>query len=137
VRTLPDVKSLKSCADGERVSFRARALRVWEVGGLRMCLAGDPSALMRVELGATGVQEGVSYEFHNALVRTYEGGWHSVSIAYGGSAERLAEEVPVPQDPAYIERTFRILSGVQRKKGRAEGRLPPWQHPTKKGHGDR
>jgi hypothetical protein len=42
----------------------------------------------------------------------------------------LSEEVPAPQDEAYVERTFKILSGVQRKKGRREGRLPAWQHPA-------
>ena len=153
-KPLPDVKAIKACGDGDRVSFRARALRLWEVGGPRMCLAGDESALTRVEVGSAEVVEGCSYEFRDALVRehpsaslppgsrggaglggsgdrTGAGGWHSVSIAEGGQAVPLAEEVPISQDEAYIEFTYKILSGVQRKRGRKEGRLPPWQHPGK------
>jgi hypothetical protein len=64
-------------------------------------------------------------------VRQYPGGWTSLSIADGGVAVALSEDVPAPQDEAYIERTFKILSGVQRKKGRREGRLPAWQHPAR------
>ncbi len=128
---LPNVKAIKACGDGDRVSFRARALRFWEVGGPRMCLAGDESALTRVEVGDAGVEQGRSYEFRGALVREHPGGWHSVSIAEGGRAIPLADDVPISQDEAYIEYTYKILSGVQRKKGRKEGRLPPWQHPGK------
>jgi hypothetical protein len=124
------LKDLKEMGPGERASFRARVLRLWEVGGLRMALVGDESGLMRVELGAEEVEEGRSYEFQNAGVRQYEGGWTSVSIAEGGAAVALAEEIATPQDEAYIERTFKILSGVQRKKGRREGHLPPWRHPA-------
>ncbi len=139
-KPLPNVKAIKACRDGDRVSFRARALRLWEVGGPRMCLAGDASALTRVEVGSAEVVEGRSYEFRDALVREHPsaslragaGGWHSVSIAEGGQAVRLAEEVPISQDEAYIEFTYRILSGVQRKRGRKDGRLPPWQHPGKR-----
>jgi hypothetical protein len=65
-------------------------------------------------------------------VRQYPGGWTSLSIADGGSAIALPVDVPAPQDEAYVERTFKILSGVQRKKGRREGRLPAWQHPAEK-----
>ncbi len=138
-KPLPNVKAIKACGDGDRVSFRARALRLWEVGGPRMCLAGDESALTRVEVGSAEVVEGCSYEFRDALVRehpsaslrTGAGGWHSVSIAEGGQAVPLAEDVPISQDEAYIEFTYKILSGVQRKRGRREGRLPPWQHPGK------
>lgn len=127
--SLPNVKATKECAPGERVSFRARVLRLWEVGGLRMCLAGDASGLTRVELGDAAVEAGGSYEFREAAVRQYPGGWTSISIADGGPAVPLSEEIEVPQDEAYIERTFKILSGIQRKKGRREGRLPAWRHP--------
>ena len=48
---LGSVRDIKNFTSGDRVSFRARVLRVWEVGGLRMCLVGDESALTRVELG--------------------------------------------------------------------------------------
>jgi hypothetical protein len=124
------VRGTKSCAPGERVTFRARVLRVWGVGGLRMCLAGDESGLTRVETGDAAVERGRSYEFRNAAVHQYAGGWTSLSIAEGGSAIALPVDVQTPQNEAYIERTFKILSGVQRKKGRREGRLPAWQHPA-------
>ena len=130
-RTLADVKALKACSAGERVTFRARALRFWETGGLRMCLVGDRSGLTRVEVGDIEIEQGRSYEFREALVREYAGGWHSASVAGQGDVVPLDEEVPVSQDEAYIERTFKILSGVQRKKARREGRLPAWKHPAK------
>jgi hypothetical protein len=125
------VKGTKACAPGERTTFRARVLRVWEVGRLRMCLVGDESGLTRVETGEAAVERGRSYTFADATVRQYPGGWTSLSIADGGVAVALSEDVPAPQDEAYIERTFKILSGVQRKKGRREGRLPAWQHPAR------
>ncbi len=125
------VKDLKSLASGEEAGFRARVLRLWEVGGLRMALVGDDTGLTRVELGASAVGEGRSYAFQRASVRQYDGGWTSVSIAGSGAAQAIDEDVTVPQDEAYIERTFKILSGIQRKKGRREGRLPPWEHPAK------
>lgn len=127
---LPDVAAIKGSPAGDRVSFRARVLRLWEAGGLRMCLVGDASALTRIEIGDTEVEPGRSYEFRDALVREYPGGWHSASLADGGTAAPLAEEVAVPQDEAYIERTFKILSGIQTKKARREGRLEPWRHPA-------
>ena len=80
---LGSLRDLKACGTGDRVSFRARVLRVWEVGGLRMCLVGDKSALTRVELGKATVEVGRSYEFRDALVRAYPGhrrvhpGWNS------------------------------------------------------------
>jgi hypothetical protein len=132
-RTLTTLKELKSCADGEHVTFRARVLRSWEVGGLRMCLAGDESALTRVELGQVGVEEGRSYEFREAVAREYPGGWHSAALIETSEAVVLDDEIPVSQDEAYIERTFKILSGVQRKKGRAAGRIPPWRHSARSG----
>jgi hypothetical protein len=95
-----------------------------------MALVGDASGLTRVEIGDAAVEDG-SYEFRNARVVQYLRGWTSVSIAAGGEAVPLAEDIEVPQDEAYIERTFKILSGVQRKKGRKEGRLPAWEHPAK------
>ena len=124
------VKELKGLGSGERASFRAKVLRVWDAGGLRMALVGDASGLMRVELGAAAVEVGRSYAFRDADARQYPGGWTSVSVA-GGSVV-ACEDVPVPQDEAYIERTYKILAGVQRKKGRAEGRLPAWEHPAQK-----
>jgi len=124
------VRATKDCAPGERVSFRAKVLRTWEVGGLRMCLVGDASGLTRVETGDAAVEVGRSYEFRDAAVRQYPGGWTSVSISEGGAMVPLDEEIETPQDEAYVERTFKILSGVQRKKGRREGRLPAWQHPA-------
>ncbi|MDO8616525.1 MAG: hypothetical protein Q7T33_12455 [Dehalococcoidia bacterium] len=130
-RLLPNVKAVKACQTGELVSFRARALRLWETGGLRMCLAGDESALTRVEVGGADVRPGRSYEFRDALVREYPGGWHSASITPQGSAVPLTEDVPISQTEEYIEYTYKILTGVQRKKARREGRLPPWQHPAK------
>lgn len=130
-RPLEDLKALKTCAEGERVTFRARVLRVWEAGGLRMCLVGDSSALTRVEIGATPVQEAKSYEFRNAVVREYPGGWHSASLVEDSAAVPLDYDIAVSQDEAYIERTHKILSGVQRKKGRAAGRIAPWRHPAR------
>ena len=97
---------------------------------MRMCLAGDESGLTRVETGEAAVERERSYEFRDADVRQYPGGWTSLSIAESGSAISLPVDVPAPQDEAYVERTFKILSGVQRKKGRREGRLPAWQHPA-------
>lgn len=125
---LASVKEIKERAEGEFVSFRARALRFWETGGLRMCLVGDESGLTRVEVGDAALEEGKTYEFRNAVVKQYPGGWTSASIADGGDAVAAAEEVAISQDEAYIERTFKILSGIQRKKARQEGRMPPWRH---------
>ena len=126
---LGSVREIKACGAGDRVSFRARVLRMWEVGGLRMCLVGDESALTRVELGEATVEEGPSYEFRDALVQAYPGRWHSVSLTGGGKALPLAEDLPISQDEAYIERTYKILTGVQRKRARREGRVEPWTHP--------
>jgi hypothetical protein len=123
------VKDLKSLEPGEAATFRAKILRFWEIGGLRMALVGDQTGLMRVEIGGAQLEEGSSYEFRGASVQQYPGGWTSVSIAGGGEAVPT-EDVPVPQDATYIERTFKILSGIQRKKGRREGRLPAWRHPA-------
>jgi hypothetical protein len=130
---LSSVQEIKERAEGESVSFRARALRLWEIGEVRMCLAGDESALTRVEVGDANVKEGSSYEFRDAVVKQYPGGWTSASIVDGGEAVVVPDDVPVSQDEAYIERTFKILSGIQRKKARKEGRLPPWQHPSERG----
>jgi hypothetical protein len=128
---LESVREVKERRPGERVSFRARVLRAWETGGRRMCLVGDPSGLMRVELGlAPDCREGASYEFRNAAVQAYPGGWHSLALDDQSEAAPLAEEIETPQPPEYIERTYRILAGVQRKKARKEGRLPPWRHPA-------
>jgi len=129
-KTLANLKVLKLCRAGERVTFRARALHFWEIGGLRMCLVGDETALTRIEIGDATVEQGASYEFRDALVREYPGGWHSASLAEGGEVALLEEEVSVSQDETYIERTYKILAGVQRKKGRREGRVAPWRHPS-------
>ena len=129
---LGSVKDIKTCRESERVSFRARVLRVWEVGGLRTCLVGDESALTRVELGKATAEEGRSYGFRHALVRAYPGRWHSASMVEGGEALLLAEDLPISQDEAYIERTYKILTGVQRKRARGEGRIEPWTHPRKR-----
>ena len=129
-KVLDNLRDLKARGSGDRVTFRARILRYWEVGGLRMCLVGDESALVRIEVGENEIATGTSYEFKNALVREYPGGWHSASLVEGSELMSLDEQVPLSQDEAYIERTYKILSGVQRKKGRKEGRLPPWRHPS-------
>ncbi len=129
-KTLDNLKALKACGTGERVTFRARVLRFWEIGGLRMCLVGDESALTRVEVGQAAVEEDASYEFREALVREYPGGWHSASLVEGSELVRLDEDVPISQSQVYIERTYKILAGVQRKKGRHEGRVAPWRHPA-------
>ena len=129
---LGSLRDIKDFTAGDRVSFRAQVLRVWEVGGLRMCLVGDESALSRVELGKETVEEGCSYEFRDALVRAYPGSWHSASLVEDGEALLLAGDVPISQDEAYIERTYKILAGVQRKKARREGRIEPWLHPRKR-----
>jgi hypothetical protein len=127
---LGSLKELKTRDDGERVAFRAQVLRFWEVGGLRMALAGDESAMVRVEIGDAVLEEGQSYEFRDAVVRTYPGGWHSVALTDGSTLSVLEEPVPVSQSDEYIERTYKILAGIQRKKGRTAGRLPPWRHPA-------
>jgi hypothetical protein len=56
-----------------------------------------------------------------------------VKLTEDSSAAPLAEEVTVSQSDEYIERTYKILAGIQRKKGRAAGRLPPWRHPADAG----
>ena len=131
-KALQNLKALKVLAAGERVTFRARVLRFWEAGGLRMCLVGDASALTRVEIGEVRVQEDENYQFRNAVVRKYPGGWHSSSLDERSSIVPLDYDVAVSQDEEYIERTFKILSGIQRKRGREAGRLPPWRHPSSK-----
>jgi len=131
-RIVENLRALKACADGERVTFRARVLRLWEVGGLRMCLVGDESALMRVETGEAELREGESYRFGEAVVQEHPGGWHSAMLTETSRVTPLDHDVRVSQDEAYIERTYKILSGVQRKKGRAAGRVAPWQHPARR-----
>lgn len=126
---LANVGQIKNIPAGERVTFRAQALRFWSIGGLRMALVGDESALTRIELGDRECEAGRSYEFREMVVREYPGGWHSASVA-DGSDMVVIEDVPVSQDEAYIERTFKILSGIQRKKARKAGRLEAWQHPA-------
>ena len=93
---------------------------------------GDESALTRVELGKASVEEGRSYEFRDALVRAYPGRWHSVSLLEDGKALLLAEDLPISQDEAYIERAYKILAGVQLKKARREGQIEPWTHRRKR-----
>ena len=127
--TLGRVSEVKGLRAGQRVTFRAQALRFWDVAGARMALVGDESALTRIELGDRDCRAGASYEFRNLIVREYPGGWHSASVAEDSVVTPVAETVPVSQDEAYIERTFKILAGVQRKKARREGRLPAWKHP--------
>lgn len=129
-KALANVGQIKSIPAGEKVTFRARALRFWSIGGLRMALVGDESALTRIELGDRECEAGRSYEFRDLVVREYPGGWHSASVADGSNMVAISEEVPVSQDEAYIERTFKILSGIQRKKARKEGRLEAWRHPA-------
>ena len=125
---LTNLKEIKSQPEGATVTFRAHVLRFWDSGGVRMCLVGDESALTRVEVGDVALEEDQSYEFRDAVVKKYPGGWNSVSIVEAGNAKRLETQVKISQDQAYIERTFKILSGIQRKKARQDGRLPPWQH---------
>lgn len=131
-QALANLRALKDCSAGQRVTFQARVLRLWDVGGLRMCLVGDDSALTRVEIGEARVQEAESYEFQVAVIREYPGGWHSATLDEESRVVPLDYEVEISQDEDYIERTFKILSGVQRKKGRAAGRLPRWRHPSSK-----
>ena len=131
--TLGSLKELKARVDGERLTFRARVLRFWEVGGLRMALVGDESALVRIEIGDAVLEEARSYRISGAVVKAYPGGWRSVSLTENSLVSPLAEEVTVSQSEEYIERTYKILAGIQRKKGRTAGRLPPWRHPTDAG----
>ena len=128
--TLGSLKQLKTRDDGARVTFRAVVLRFWEVGGLRMALVGDESALVRVEIGDSVLEDKQSYEFRDAAVRTYPGGWHSLSLTAESAIVPLAEGITISQSEEYVERTYKILAGIQRKKGRTAGRLPPWRHPA-------
>ena len=127
---LGSLMDLKTQDDGARVTFRAVVLRFWEVGGLRMALVGDESALVRVEIGDAVLEDKQSYEFRDATARTYPGGWHSLSLTAESAIVPLAEGITISQTEEYIERTYQILAGIQRKKGRAAGRLPPWRHPA-------
>ena len=126
---LDSVGDIKGRAAGDNVTFRARALRFWDVGGARMALVGDESALTRIELGDRECEAGHSYEFRGLIVKEYPGGWHSASVTEGSEVIVLGEAIPISQDEAYIERTFKILSGIQRKKARKAGLLPEWKHP--------
>jgi len=130
-QSLARVVDIKGTPAGERVTFRAQALRFWDVGGVRMALVGDESALTRIELGDRICEAGVSYEFRGLVVREYPGGWHSASVVEDSEIVPMAGSVAVSQDEAYIERTFKILSGIQRKRARKEGRLPEWRHPAR------
>ena len=94
--------------------------------------SGDESALVRVEIGDAVLEERHSYEFRDAVVKTYPGGWHSLSLTESSTVSALEEAVPVSQSDEYIERTYKILAGIQRKKGRTAGRLPPWRHPARR-----
>ena len=126
---LNSVGEIKGRRAGDRVTFRAQALRFWDVAGTRMALVGDESALTRIELGDRVCEAGASYEFRDLVVKEYPGGWHSASVEAGSEFAMLADAIPVPQDEAYIERTFKILTGIQRKKARKAGLLPEWRHP--------
>jgi len=127
-RPLDNLKALKACAAGDRVTFRARVLRFWEIGGLRMCLVGDESALTRIDIDESTLEPDCSYEFRDLIVGEYPGGWHSASVTKGSEVVVLSGDVAISQDEEYIERTYKILAGVQRKKGRQQGRVPPWRH---------
>lgn len=133
---LGNVSEIKGLTAGLRVTFRAKALRFWDVADARMALVGDESALTRIELGDRECEAGRSYEFRGLIVREYPGGWHSASVTGGSEVVALADDVTVTQDEAYIERTFKILTGVQRKKARKAGRLPEWKHPSTGGAND-
>lgn len=135
MKRLERVLDIKAQPAGERVTFRAQALRFWDVAGVRMALVGDESALTRIELGDRECDAGRSYEFRDLIVKEYPGGWHSASVGERSEVVALAEAVPVSQDEAYIERTYKILTGVQRKKARKEGRLDPWKHPGSRERG--
>jgi len=128
---LDDVSEIKGLPAGQRVTFRAKALRSWDVAGVRMALVGDASALTRIELGDRECEAGMSFEFRCLVVKEYPGGWHSASVEEASDVVALTDDVPVSQDEAYIERTFKILAGVQRKKARKAGRLPAWKHPSR------
>jgi hypothetical protein len=128
---LDDVSEIKSLPAGQRVTFRAKALRSWDVAGVRMALVGDESALTRIELGDRECEAGMSFEFRCLVVKEYPGGWHSASVEEASDVVALTDDVQVSQDEAYIERTFKILAGVQRKKARKAGRLPAWKHPSR------
>lgn len=128
---LNSVAEIKARAAGDVVTFRARALRFWDVAGARMALVGDESALTRIELGNRDCRAGKSYEFRDLIVKEYPGGWHSASVGEASDVVALTDDVPVSQDEAYIERTFKILTGIQRKKARKAGRLPEWKHPAR------
>jgi hypothetical protein len=95
-----------------------------------MALVGDESALVRVEVGERPLEEGCSYEFADSVVKTYEGGWHSLALTGESRVTALEDGIAISQSEEYIERTYKILAGIQRKKGRAAGRLPPWTHPS-------
>ncbi len=127
---LNNVGEIKGRATGDVVTFRAKALRFWDVAGVRMALVGDESALTRIELGDRECAAGESYEFRDLVVKEYPGGWHSASVIEDSEVVALTDDVPVSQDEAYIERTFKILTGIQRKKARKAGRLPEWKHPS-------
>ncbi len=127
---LTNISEIKQRVAGDVVTFRAKALRFWEVAGVRMALVGDESALTRIELGDRECEAGGSYEFRGLTVKEYPGGWHSASVGEASDVVALTDDVSVSQDEAYIERTFKILSGIQRKKARKAGRLPEWRHPA-------
>src|SRR3990172_1753299 len=133
---LNSVGEIKGRAAGDVVTFRAKALRFWDVAGVRMALVGDESALTRIELGDRECAAGQSYEFRDLVVKEYPGGWHSASVTENSDVIALEESISVSQDEAYIERTFKILSGIQRKKARKAGRLPEWKHPSTGGAND-
>jgi hypothetical protein len=58
----------------------------------------------------------MSYEFRNGVVRAYPGGWHSAALDEGSEAVPLGAQIPLSQDEAYIERTYRILSGCSARR---------------------
>jgi hypothetical protein len=125
-----NVRQTKSLRAGSAIGLEVKVLRIWEIGGIRMCLAGDETGLTRIEIGSEIVEEGCSYRFSDAVVRQYPGGWTSLSMPQSGRVTLLARDIEIPQDPEYIARTYRILSGIQRKKARRDGRLPEWSHPA-------
>jgi hypothetical protein len=125
-RIVVSVKEVKACAGDERVALRAQVLKTWTFQdgrekGQAACLVGDRSGVMHIDIPQEeDVAVGMSYLFDGLRVLVYPGGWHSLDADTSTRILPLDEAVPVSAEPAYIERVYKILTGVRRKRARRE-----------------
>ncbi len=81
-----------------------------------MCLVGDETGLVRIGLGGHQVQAERTYLFEGLEVRVYSGGWHSLELTPYGRVLAMEHPVNVTADDKYVQRVYKILTGLERKR---------------------